>query len=252
MIIRMIQFVCRFVLGCFMRHAPLPPIEVSKVVEHEVQKQLSDAMNDPGCGVFVHWGIEGSGKSIAAACLARKIRTEKGRSVLFLDSHSLISSSTAITMFCKMLPARDKPYNSTEPPPMSIIVDDLDRAAGWNEAELRETITTLARISASSKRFNMLLLITSASRAREILNWNWRHIQLIGTPGCGMWQREHISQLLGTGVSDEVVNLCVRAGTPDFTVWSAKMPAIGRMRSNAERCALEWEKGQSELSMFSI
>ena len=250
------KFFCRCILGCFMQHAPPPSIEVSKVVEHEVQNHLSNAMDDPECGVFVHWGIEGSGKSIAAALLARKLKSEKGRSVLFLDHHSLTSPSIAsvVQMFCMMLPSREKSFQSdpTKPPPMSIIVDDLDKAENWNDGEFRKTIVSLAKISSSGKRFNVLLLVSSSSRARELLNWDWRHIQLVGGPGCGIWRREHVSKLLGTDVDAEIVDLCSRACTPGFVVWSAKMPTIGRMRSNAERCALEWEKGLSELTTFCI
>ena len=63
-------------------------LETNTLLLQYVVETKINAMDDPECGVFVHWGIEGSGESIAAARLAQKLRSEKGHSVLFLDHHS--------------------------------------------------------------------------------------------------------------------------------------------------------------------
>ena len=258
-------FLHRCILGCFLRQTPIPTIDMSKIVKHEVQDLLSESMDDPGCGVFVHWGIKGSGKTAYAACLARRLKGEKGRSVLFLDHNSLSSgiSAMVIRKFCEMLPERERSFNlnPTEPPPTSIIVDDFDNNNGYDEGwntdnHLRNMIKTIAKTSCTGKRFNVLLLVTSSSRAREILGWDWAHIQLVGTPGCGAWKENHVSELfnmyprlVSSDDRQERLAICTRAGTPEFVIWSSRTTtATTRMKTNAERHALEWEKGVQELS----
>ena len=255
MLFSLIRGFFRCIIGLFIRHATLPAIEVEKLVDHDVDGTLLNAMNDPACGTFVHWGIEGSGKSISAARVARKLKDESKRSILFINGDSLSGgvSSSLIQAFCKVLPTREKSVQAdiSRPPPTTIIIDDFDRGSFWGE-ELKKSIVSLSRISASGRRFNVLLLVNSSSRASEILNWDWRNIQLVGAPGCGIWTREHISRFLGPGYDPTVFDQCLRAGTPSFAKWCTKgtPPTIGRMRFNAERCALEWEKGRAELMAF--
>jgi hypothetical protein len=240
----------RCFLYCFLRTAPLPAFDLSKTVKHDVQDLLSESLGDPGCGVFVHWGIKGSGKTAYAACLAQKLK-DSGRSVIFLDCSSL-AGGMAIRKFCDVLPERKTSFSldPTKPPPTTIIVDDFDECSDTNH-HLRSIIRTIAKASITRKRFNVLLLVTSASRAKEILDWDWAHIRLVGTPGCGVWTTEHVSELLSMhprwNGDPETLALCCRAGTPGFVVWSAGA-AVARMRLIADKNAAEWEAGVRELN----
>ena len=157
----------------------------------------------------------------------------------------------AIRKFCDVLPERRRPFSldPTKPPPTTIIVDDFDECSDNNH--LRNMIRTIAKASITRKRFNVLLLVTSASRAKEILDWDWARIRLVGTPGCGVWTAEHVSELMHPrwNGDQERLELCCRAGTPGFVVWSASSAAVNsRMRLIADKNAAEWGAGIQELN----
>ena len=257
-------YTCRCVVGCFLRQASFPSYDLSKLVKHEVQDLLSEALDDPGCGVFVHWGVEGSGKTAYASRLARELK-EKGRSVLFLNYRSLSDkiSAAAVQKFCEMLPDRERAFqmDPTKPPPTTIIVDDFDGTPAEDghgtpaEDRLGDMIKSMAKASSTGRRFNVLLLVSSARRAQEILDWSWTHISLVGAPGCGIWRDSHIAQLFNMHPrlaadedKEELLALCSRAGTPEFIVACSRAASrapqgMAKLRKIADRSAMEWRDG---------
>jgi len=248
---------CRCFMGCFLYYVPTPTYDISKLVKHPIQAVLMNAMNDPDCGVYVHWGVKGSGKTAYATDLANKLKSN-GRLVFFLDPSSLshpIMSTMAIKKFCDLLPPRQRKFelNPLEPPPTTIIIDDFDISGEWEKH--RDVIQTLAKQSRNLKRFNLLLLVTSPHCAKTLCNdWDWTSIRW--TSELGVWEEEHVAELLAMFPQHlakedytDRLQLCVRAGTPGFVVWSAKEK---NMKSNAvkiraEKTAKEWADGYAIL-----
>ena len=236
--------------GCFLYYVPSPTYDLSKLVKHDVQLVLSDAMDDPDCGVYVHWGIKGSGKTAYATYLAHQLK-ERGRHVLLLDSDSVLQpiSATAIRKFCDVLPARKRLFslNPLEPPPTTIIIDDFDKDWDDNDTRRCNMIKTFAKRSRMSKRFNILLLLSSAQCAKTVIEWDWTRIKL--TSDCGKWDEAHVAELLSmyphviaADDYEERLRLCILAGTPGFVVWSEK-ESTTRMKTRAEKTAKEWRDG---------
>ena len=167
----------RCFLSCFLYYVPTPTYDLSKLVRHYVQEIWLEAMNDPDCGIYVHWGIKGSGKTAYATYLARELK-KNGRLVFFLDSNSL--SAPAIRKFCDFLPLRKR---SLEPPPTTLIIDDFDNGDWHQHCNI---IQTFAKQSRALKRFNLLLLVSSAECAQTVINWDWTRIRW--TSERGMWE----------------------------------------------------------------
>ena len=252
---------CRCFWSCFLHYAPTPEYDLSKLIQHPVQNTLLEAMNDPDCGIYVHWGIRGSGKTAYATALANELRKKGGRLVFVLDSHSLSHprSAAAISKFCDVLPLRARSFelNPLEPPPTTIIIDDFDSCEEWEQH--RSMVQTLAKQSRTLKRFNLLLLVSSAECARAVIEWDWTRIRW--TSETSMWRKEHVVELIGStypalmSADDyaERLRLCTQAGTPGFVVWSARMKRIGQTtlaaaRGRAEKSEKEWAEGLGMLN----
>jgi len=187
-------------------------------------------------------------------CLAAQLKEQK-RNVLFLEAASLSQTPASMAiqkLICHALPTRKQSLasNPSEPPPTTIIVDDID--SDWESPDkwdkIRCMIKAFAKQSRMYKRFNMLLLCSEPECAKQIINWDSTRIRL--TSDDGMWHLEHVEALRkmyprAQGEGDRL-GLCVQAGTPGFVIWSARA-TIPEMRAEARKRADEWALGRGLL-----
>ena len=254
----------RCFLYCFLHHIPRPQYDLSKLIPHPVQDALVQAMNNPLCGIYIFWGIQGSGKTAYSSWMAEQL-SKKGRHIWHLDSHSLIGRHSAIVMrkICENLPGRERMFqlNPTSPPPTTIVIDNFDQA--WPSGndkhsvvkKLRDIITMLADQSVMGKRFNLMLVISSPELARAVLQWDQLRIQLIET--IGIWKREQLEVLLSmtsytssTDDREDRLMHCTTAGTPGFVVWGASRKSLKQIEHTA-KARKRLSDGIRVLSIFS-
>ena len=257
----------RCFLYCFLHHIPRPQYDLSKLIPHPVQDALVQAMNNPLCGIYIFWGIQGSGKTAYSSWMAEQL-SQKGRHIWHLDSHSLIGRHSAMVMrkICENLPGRERMFqlNPTAPPPTTIIIDNFDQAwASGNDKhsravvkQLRDIITMLADQSVMGKRFNLMLVISSPEFARSVLQWDQLRIQLIDT--IGIWKREHVEVLfsmtsyINTDDREDRLMHCTTAGTPGFVVWSANRKSLKQIEHTAKEMEKKWTHGLRILQDFLL
>lgn len=263
----MLMYFYRCFLYCFLHHIPSPQYDLSKLIPHPVQDTLVQAMNNPLCGIYIFWGIQGSGKTAYSSWMADRL-SKNGRHIWHLDSHSLIGRHSAMIMrkICENLPGRERQFqlNPTSPPPTTIIIDNFDKAwANGNDRhsravvkQLRGIITMLADRSVMGKRFNLMLVISSPECARAVLQWGQMRIQLIET--VGIWKREHVEALFNMtpcpwhGEREHRLVHCTTAGTPGFVVWSASRRSLRQIEHTAKEMKKEWNDGLRILDDFLL
>ena len=119
--------------------------------------------------------------------------------------------------------------------PTTLIVDDMD--VPLRHAEDRaECLRALVADSRETRRFNVLLLVTSWEWAAELRALG---ATLIGAPA--LWTAEELRGLLGTASDDAIVAAAAVAGTPGALVFFAE---TGRpCAAHARRIAEEWRRG---------
>jgi hypothetical protein len=259
-----ISYFYRCFLYCFLHHIPRPQYDLSKLISHPVQDALVQAMNNPLCGIYIFWGIQGSGKTAYSSWMAEQLG-QTGRHIWHLDSHSLVGRHSAMVMrkICENLPGRFQ-LNPRSPPPTTIVIDNFDQvwASGSDKhsravvKQLRDIVIMLADQSVMGKRFNLMLVISSPELARSVLQWDQLRIQLIDT--IGIWKREHVEVLFGMtsyanmGDREDRLMHCTTAGTPGFVVWSANRKSLKQIEHTAKEMEKRWTHGLRVLQDFLL
>ena len=58
----------------------------ARAFHHPLEQSLFDTLNSSKSGVFVHWGVYGSGKTTAVRQAAWRLQEEAGRQVIIMQS----------------------------------------------------------------------------------------------------------------------------------------------------------------------
>ena len=255
----------------------LYPLET--LVPHPVQNHLLAAINFPLCGLFVHWAVPGAGKTAYARFAARQAQ-QNGRLVGFFSASEIprdmknnqlawLRREVGISPLvheplARLLPPRPVEYKQSShvPPPVSIVIDQIDHLRDLEDT--RSFLVGLAEASRNYKLFNVTVCATAPEFAKEILLWNCgEKIHLVGAPGCGRWNEEHVRSFVN-GISgssswaadrrERLIELGKKAGTPSFVMMAAAMrdenwPALEQAAVAVDE---EWKQGIALLEKFKM
>jgi hypothetical protein len=201
---------------------------------HPLEQTLFEALNGASSGVFVHWGVYESGKSTAVRQMAWRLQEEAGRQVIVLQGYDFSwyrPVSTWLRRSIGIPEGTDEPLSQLlAKTATTLIIDHFDMRDKDNHgAERLELVRALIQESAQTQRFNVLLVMNSWERARELVD-----------AGCGLvpsdaparWTRDQLEALYATfpdsvkgkvgANKDELLRLATLSGTPEFLTCEAR------------------------------
>ena len=238
----LVNHVAQYLMTASILHRPLLATQPnhmalllhSPLIRHPVHEYLYNALSSQP-GLFVHWGVYGSGKTISACETARRLRAE-GRTVVCLSGYDP-SAWTAPTL--REWVKQSCPSSAAA----TLIINDFAPLMKLKEGAI-ELLEELASDSAAT--FNALLCLTSWEWAMDIMRLPCAP-KLIGFPGCGRWnqaQIEEMAESLGMDPCSGPVFDSVKSGTPIFP------PAQSGSYYSRRAATLEaeWQKGIQALS----
>jgi len=245
----MINHVARFLITASIasKHRGIPKQLEGPFVSHPVHQYLKDALVNPG--IFVHWSVYGSGKTVSVLEVTRNLQAE-GRTVVLLNGYSMLHGN----LMYLLRQSIGVPDSYTDPiscftssSKLTIIIDDFSPVMSMDG--VYDFLHLLAADSARSGRFNVLLCVTAFEWAIDLLNLRWDDcpaMRLVGFPGCGRWSELHLRELVTQTPDNQqmLISTSAESGIPPFA---------SRIRDPIERRTLdfEWRKGIQALSQLS-
>jgi hypothetical protein len=238
-------------------------VEPSKVLayHHPLVQTLADVLNSSKSGVFVHWGVYESGKSTAARQAAWRLQEEAERQVIGFNGFefSWLKPPEKRLRLSIGVPEdmTDKPLSEFFTRDTTIIIDHFDMFVRdkdkLGDATL-EWVIKLIEESEQTKKFNVLLIVTSWEFAQELVDAGCK---LVPGNAPARWTSEQLETLyfalpdkatseMGER-KDELLQLSTLSGTPGFLTYEVMSD---RKRFSARHAAmhdLEWRRGMKGL-----
>ena len=224
---------------------------------HPAVQTLYDTLNGSPSGVFVHWGVYQSGKTTAVREAAWRLQDRAHRQVICLSSFNVSWSGKLDAALRQAIgvPAdmADQPLSRFFSNHTTLVIDSFDLLMN-REARTADTLTMvrdLIRESAATRRFNVLLVLTS-----------WEHAKALADAGCTLvgdspssWtpdqleaflasMPEHVAAQMGDN-KDAIMRRSARSGTPCFMERLAGTGYTSPVYAYMLR--LEWLKGTRAL-----
>ena len=228
---------------------------------HPVEQSLFDALNTSSSGVFVHWGVYGSGKSTAVRNAAWRLQQEVGRQVISLQSfdfrYNEPSRQKDLRRLIGVPEDMHEPLSEllTKPAGTTLVIDHAEllmRDKDNRGDEMLEMVLELIKESEATKKFNVLLVVTTWERAKELVDVGCK---LVPGDAPGRWTREQLEALFATASEpvrekvgekkDELLRLATLSGTPGFLTFEAHNEKYDSR--HAIMHDLEWRKGVKAL-----
>lgn len=206
-------------------------------------------------GVFVHWGVYGSGKTFAQRKAAILLR-DAGRLVISTDGyHVLWEERKSLKKFLRR--AIGIPTDLSEPisnfltRPTTVIIDDSDVILR-QAVDYRGYIKDLLNESREHPKFNVLLMVTSWEWCAELRNLG---CTVVGSPS--RWTRADLIGLYNNipdsmkekNDPEEVLTTSAIAGTPGELIFFAGGKPMTR---HAVAINNEWRKGVKALDGLDV
>ncbi len=235
--------------------------QLETLVSHPVQNQLLAAINAPLCGLQVHLGVPGAGKIAYARFAALEMHAQQaGRLIEYFSAGEIprkmknyqlawicsqIGISDQVTEpLTKLLPPSPIEYckSPNVAPPISLVIDQIDHLRNFEDTE--SFFVGFTESSQKSKLFKFKICATSPEFVKQMLLWNGgKKIRLVGAPGCGRWDEEHVrsivneislSSLWTPDRREKLITLGTKAVAPCFVIMAAAMkdahgPALEKM-----------------------
>jgi hypothetical protein len=205
------------------RDSRLLPPSTSRYVRHRLEDAVVSGLGNSN-GVFVHWGVYGSGKSVAVRHAAQRLQDEHGHIVLFrkgYDIWNLLDPMCDLYAGLRLPPGSLLEQLST---PTTLIVDHFDTFV-WPALVRREVLMRgfrdLLACARANPRFNVLLVFHSWEVAQEVKALV--DAKLVVHPGCGRWTSDELIVLkdaIGRDPAgcDEALRLAVASGSPSVLI----------------------------------
>jgi hypothetical protein len=219
-----------------------------------LERVLFDELKS-NAGVFVHWGVYGSGKTFAQRKAAILLRNA-GRLVISTDGyHVLWEERRSLKTFLRR--AIGIPTDLLEPisnfltRPTTVIIDDMDVVLR-RAVDYRGYIKDLLNESRENPKFNVLLMVTSWEWCAELRNLG---CTVVGSPS--RWTRDDLMGLYNNipdsmrekNDHEEVLTTSAIAGTPgELTFFATGKP----MARHALTIKNEWRKGVKALDGLDV
>ena len=231
------------------RHA-LKPV-TALAYNHPLQSVMFNTLNNSPSGVFVHWGVYGSGKTTAAIHAGLQLQAD--RTVIKLHGYDTIPNEDMHTWLrrCIGVPDDTQQISTYFNRPTTIIIDHSDLLAHRNPDDMLALVRSLVQESEETKQFNVLFIVTSWELAIQLQE---NKCTLLGSPS--RWSEDELIELfskqpeeLRNKLSDqqreEQIRTCTLSGTPDFAI------STHYIEKNCPRRAAildsEWRKGTRAL-----
>ena len=201
----------------------LPPSSTPRYVRHRLEDAVVSGLGNSN-GVFVHWGVYGSGKSVAVRHAAQRLQDEHGHTVLFRRGYDIWNLLDPV---CDLYVGLDLPPRSLLEQlsaPTTLIIDHFDTFV-WPALLRREALMVAFReliaCARANPRFNVLLVFQSWEVAKEVKELT--DAKLVVHPGCGRWTPDELTALkdaIGreSAGCDDAFRLAVASGSPSVLI----------------------------------
>jgi hypothetical protein len=226
---------------------------------HPLVETLFNTLKTESSGVFVHWGVYESGKSTAANQAAWRLQEEAERQVIGFNGFEFSWLKPPMKRLRHAIGVPedmdDKPFSEFFTRDTTIIIDHFDMFLRDKDnvgGETLEWVMKLIEESEQTKKFNMLLIVTSWERAEELVDAGCK---LVPGDAPAKWTRDELETLLASlsdksrsimsEKEDELLRLSTLSGTPGFLTFSAHGERINPKR--AAMHDLEWRRGMKGL-----
>ena len=232
----------------------------SMAFHHPLVQSLYRTLDESNSGVFVHWGVYESGKSMAVREAAWRLQEDAGRQVILLHGFDLWCVKGRKQALRQALGVPDDTHEPLSElfvkPATTLIIDHADlllRDKDNPGDETLEFVLELMKESETTQKFNVLLVFNSWECANELVDAGCK---LVPAEAPGRWSREQLEHLFDTlpdqakGIvsekKDELLRLSTLSGTPGFLTYEiARDP--GPDPRHAAMHDLEWRRGLKAL-----
>ena len=223
---------------------------------HPLVQSLFDYMQSSKSGAFVHWGVYESGKTTAARQAAWRLQEEAGKQVILLQSYNIQWNRQGENWLRRAIRVPDdNPMADFFTQDTTIIINHFDMFMCDKDKHSEETLEWVNKFieeSERTKKFNVLLLVTSWERAQELVDAGCK---LVPGDSPARWTRDELETLYASlsdkGRSimnekeDELLRLATLSGTPGFLNFSAHGERISPKQPAMHD--LEWRRGMKWL-----
>ena len=228
---------------------------------HPLVETLFETLKTESSGVFVHWGVYESGKSTAARQAAWRLQEEAERQVISFDGFEFSWLKTPEKRLRHAIGVpedmTDKPLSDFFTRDTSIIIDHFDMFMRDKDNfgdQTLELVIKLIEESEQTKKFNVLLIVTSWERAQELVDAGCK---LVPGDAPARWTRDDLETLYASlsdktrsimsEKEDELLRLSTLSGTPGFLTYLALSECKRFSMSHAAMHDLEWRRGTNAL-----
>jgi hypothetical protein len=228
---------------------------------HPLVETLFDTLKTESSGVYVHWGVYESGKSTAAIQAAWRLQEEAERQVIDFNGFEFSWLKPPVKRLRHAIGVpvdmTDKPLSEFFTRDTTIIIDHFDtflRDKNNVGDETLEWVIKLIEESEQTKKFNVLLIVTSWERAQELVDAGCKLVPG-NTPA--RWTSQQLETLYATlpykvtseigERKDELLRLSTLSGTPGFLTYEAFSERKRFSTSHAAMHDLEWRRGMKGL-----
>jgi hypothetical protein len=211
--------------------------------------------------VFVHWGVYESGKTTATREVAWRLQEEAGKQVIGFNGFEfswLIPPVKRLRLSIGVpKDMDDKPLSEFFIRDTTIIIDHFDMFLRDKDnvgGETLEWVIKLIEESEQTKKFNMLLIVTSWERAQDLVDAGCK---LVPGDAPARWTSDQLETLYATlpdkvtseigERKNELLRLSTLSGTPGFLTYEACSERKRFSTSHAAMHDLEWRRGMKAL-----
>jgi hypothetical protein len=216
-------------------------------VETSASVCLRSFMNTKPSGAAILWTVEGAGKSYTLAKVSEEFADRQR--FIYMDWYGFTAGDFESIFYRKM--GMDKQEDlrrfSTYLPNdvfTTIVFDHFDRVMAHDSTHACTVVSSLARDSAASAHFNILILTSSADNARELLTYRpFQHTHLIGPALCGKWHSNDVKHV--PQIDPEMFPLIDQCGTLMPVLSNRRPDSLIQLRTAQLRNA--WEEGERSI-----
>lgn len=223
-------------------------------VQRPLEAELISTLSTAESGVFLHWGVCGSGKTTTAKKVGLELQNVHGRTVVLASGLDLGPKFPSLQEKLKHrmgVPVDDR-MSTFFLYPTTIIITHFDYILKRYENAV-EDLAALANESKESCRFNVLVVMESWERATKL-----NSVQILGSPS--RWTRTELEELFFSLPEtiqvewpdhEELLRRAAIAGTPGFLMECIDNKCLHKTRKEIV-LDLEWQKGTRALKGASL
>jgi hypothetical protein len=236
----------------------LTPRPTTRYLRHRLENAMVATL-DTSQGIFIHWGVYETGKSIAARHAAQRLQDDHDRTVIFRKGYDLVG---LFQPDCDLYACLGLPSNSFAQflaKPTTLIIDHFDTfvwsVAKKNRPVMRSLMGMIAQ-ARDNPNFNMLLIFNSWESAKDFKDA--ADAKLVAHPDTGRWTEDelaalrditHIKHTHAPENCDEILRLSITGGSPGLLHFGLHyFEPLEVSRARARIYENEWTQGTLALT----